>query len=411
MALQLFPIVAALRRNRASAVLVVLQVTLMLTFIANLASVALERAGVASRPTGTAEDELFAIGFRLTGQKQSIPELQADLARVRDTPGVIDAIATNSYPLRGSGWFEGISRVAGPTSIRQQNAQTAVYAMDDHAMGTLGLKLVEGRNFSPDELTEGHYNAGPLPNVAIMTRSLARQVFGVRSALGQHIYVTSDSGRAITIIGVVDRLQSPNAAISIDPSGAENSLLLPIVAAGGGGLFIVRTTPKNLSGVMNAVRDQMMRTNPDRILGRLRPFTEIRSSAYQKDRALAIAFGILFAVLVLITGLSIVGLTSFWVLRRTLQVGIRRALGATRASIIRYFLLENALLCCVGVALGMCASVAMNLYLRTHYATDRVSALALIACAFMVVSIGQVAALVPVVRASRIDPSKAFRAA
>lgn len=411
MALQIVPIVSALKRNRTSAVLVILQVALMLTFITNLASVVLERAGLVSRPTGTAEDELFAIGFRLTGQQQSIPDLQTDLAEVRQTPGVIDAIATNAYPLRGSGWFEGVSLISGPVNIQQQAAQTAVYAMDDHAMGTLGLKLVEGRNFKPDELTPGHYNAGALPGVAIITRSLAQQLFASRSALGQQIYVTADSYRAITVIGVVERLQSPRAATNIVSGDAENSLILPIVAAGAGGLFIVRTKPNILSEVMIAVHDRMIHTNPERIFGRFRPFTEIRATAYQKDRAVAIAFGVLFLVLLIITGLSIVGLTSFWVLRRTLQVGIRRALGATRASIIRYFLLENALLCSIGAVLGIFASVAMNLYLRTHYATDRISVLALIACAFMVVSLGQVAAMVPVVRASRIDPSRAFRTA
>jgi putative ABC transport system permease protein len=127
------------------------------------------------------------------------------------------------------------------------------------------------------------------------------------------------------------------------------------------------------------------------------------------DRAIAIAFSILFIVLCFITALAIVGLTSFWVLRRTGQIGIRRALGATRLSIVRYFLIENALLCVTGAALGIAASLALNLWLRAHYGTDRISALALIACAIMVVSLGQCAVMFPAFRAARISPSSAFR--
>jgi putative ABC transport system permease protein len=407
--MQIIPVVAALKRNKASAVLVVLQVALMLTFICNLVSIVADRAAVISRPTGTAEHDLFAIGFRFTKDEGSFSMLAADLNNVRALPGVSDAVATNAYPLRGTGWGEGISLAPGPATIQQQNAQTAIYAMDQHGVGTLGLRLIEGRNFRSDEIVAGHFNAGPMPGVAIISQALKQQLFGAQRALGEIIYVTSDSRRPVTVVGVVERLQSPYAAGTIDEHESENSLILPIVAAGAGGLIVVRVKPGAMNSVMHDVQDTLTRANPNRVFGRLRPFDEIRRTAYQKDRAVAIAFSILFIVLAIITALAIVGLTSFWVLRRTLQIGIRRALGATRLSIVRYFLIENALLCSTGACLGIAASVVLNLWLRTHYGSDRISALALIACAFMVVSLGQCAAMLPVLRAARVSPSQAFR--
>jgi putative ABC transport system permease protein len=411
MALQVVPVVSALKRNKTSAVLVVLQVALMLTFISNLVSIVWERAATVLRPTGTAEQSLFAIGFRLTGAPQNIPNLQADLAAVRASPGVEDAIATNAYPLRGTGWGEGISLMPGPTTIQQQQAQTAIYLTDEHGVGTLGLKLVAGRNFRAEEVEAGHLGAGPLPGVAIISRALARQLFGDKGSLGRIIYFTADAKKPVTVVGVVERLQSPYAAGSIDAGVAENSVLLPLLAAGGSGLLVVRARPGALKPAMQAVRNTLLRVNPERILGRLRPFDEIRRTAYQKDRAIAVAFGILFLILSLVTALSIVGITSFWVVRRTVQIGIRRALGATQSSIVRYFLVENVLLCSAGTLLGITLSLVLNVWVRTHYATDRISALALIACAFMVVSLGQCAAIAPVLRASRVPPSQAFRSA
>jgi putative ABC transport system permease protein len=406
---QVIPILAALRRNKASAILVVLQVGLMLTFISNLVSIIAERASLVSRPTGTAESELFALGFRLPKADGTLPLLDADLQAIRSTPGVKDATATNAYPLRGSGWGEGISLVPGPTSIQQQTAQTAVYAMDQHGLTTLGLRLIEGRNFSADEVIAGQFNSGPMPSVAVVTQSLKEQLFGSQPALGRQIFVTSDSRKPVTVVGIVERLQSPYAAGTIDSHQSENSLILPISAAGGGGLFIVRVKGRSMNAVARTVQEVLIKNNSDRIFGAIRPFNEIRLRAYQKDRAIAVAFSILFVVLCLITALAIVGLTSFWVLRRTGQIGIRRALGATRLSIIRYFMIENALLCTTGAALGIAASLALNLWLRTHYGSDRISALALIACALMVVSLGQCAVMFPATRAARISPSSAFR--
>lgn len=408
--MQVIPILAALRRNKASAVLVVLQVGLMLTFISNLASIVSQRLSVVSRPTGTEESNLFALGFRLPKADGTLPVLEADVDAIRRTPGVADAVATNAYPLRGGGgWGEGISLMPGPTSIQQQSAQTAVYAMDPHGIPTLGLRLVEGRNFSADEVIAGQFNSSPMPNVAIITKSLKEQLFGAGLALGRLIYATSDSRKPITVIGVVERLQSPYAASTVDIHQSENSLILPIRAAGDGGLFIVRVKSGPIATIARAVQEVLIKNDADRIFGAVRPFTEIRLRAYQKDRAMAVAFGILFIVLCLITALAIVGLTSFWVLRRTGQIGIRRALGATRLSIIRYFLIENALLCTSGAVLGIGTSLALNLWLRTHYGSDRMSALALIACASMVVSLGQCAVTLPAIRAARISPSNAFR--
>jgi putative ABC transport system permease protein len=319
-------------------------------------------------------------------------------------------MAVNDYPLRGTGWGEGISLIPGPTTIRQQTAQTAIYTMDQHGIGTMGLRLVQGRNFRSDEVVAWPtIDSGPMPGVAILTQALKQQLFGDGEALGKSIYITASSRTPVTVIGIVERLQSPNAAETIDLHESENSLILPITSAGLGGLLVVRVKANVMDPVMRDVQDILIRANPNRVFGRLRPFDEIRRTAYQKDRAVAIAFGILFAVLAIITSLAIVGLTSFWVLRRTLQIGIRRALGASRLSIVRYFLIENALLCSTGACLGIAASVVLNLWVRTHYGSDRISALALIACAFMVVSLGQCAAMLPVLRAARVSPSQVFR--
>jgi putative ABC transport system permease protein len=409
MNLDIVPILAALKRNKTGAVLMVIQIALMVAFISNLVSIVAERAALTVRATGMDERDLFAIGFRLTNGQESIPMLQSDLAKVRATPGVVDAFATNSYPLRGAGWQDGVSHNPGATSKQDQSAQTGVYGMDQHGIGTLGLKLIAGRNLAPEDVVQGHYGAAPLPSFGIVSRSLERQLFGQGGALGQSIYLATDSKQAITVIGVVDRLQSAAAAGTIDEHESENTLILPIAAAGDGGLFVVRAQPGSIGTTMREVQNSLLQANPNRIFGRLRPFSEVRSAAYEKDRAVAIAFSILLLVVIVITALAIVGLTSFWVVRRRTQIGIRRALGATRMAITRYFLIENALLCGAGVLLGVIASEGLNFWLWTHFGIDRIQAAELLICALVVVSIGQFAAMLPALQAARISPTEALR--
>jgi putative ABC transport system permease protein len=409
MNLEVVPILVALKRNKTGAILMVLQIALMVAFISNLVSIVAERAALTVRPTGMDERDLFAIGFRLTNGHESIPMLQTDLAKVRATPGVVDAFATNSYPLRGAGWQDGVSHNPGPTSKQDQSAQTGVYGMDQHGIGTLGLKLIAGRNFAPEDVVQGHYSAAPLPSFGIVSRSLERQLFGQGGALGQSIYLTTDSKQAITVIGVVERLQSAAAAGTVDEHESENTLILPMATDGDGGLFVVRAQPGSIGTTMREVQNALVQANPNRIFGRLRPFSEVRSAAYEKDRAIAIAFSILLLVVIAITALAIVGLTSFWVVRRRTQIGIRRALGATRMAITRYFLIENALLCGAGVLLGVIASVGLNLWLWAHFGINRIEAAELLICALVVVSLGQFAAMFPALQAARISPSEALR--
>jgi putative ABC transport system permease protein len=409
--MEIGPILTALKRNKSGALLAVIQIALTLAIVSNILSIVGSRTFLMTRATGTQEHDLFALGYRLTGGVANLSTLEADLSSIRADPDVVDVVATNSYPLRGGGWLNGgVGLIPGALSSRQLSGHTAVYQMDQHGVGTLGLKLLEGRNFNAAEIERGSASTNPVPLVAMISKALARQLFPHGSALGKLIYLTFDPDRPVAIIGVVDRLQSPGAAGTIDEHESENSIILPIVATGPIGLFVVRVKAGTLDATMRKVEDDLFRTNPNRIFGRLRPFDEIRRTAYQKDRAIAIALSVICLVLVAITAFAIVGLTSFWVIRRKTQIGLRRAMGATRCGIIRYFLLENALLCTAGVTLGVIAAQTLSIWLWSRYGTDRLPVFELVVSAVIVAVLGQGAAALPALRAARISPSEALRA-
>jgi putative ABC transport system permease protein len=118
--------------------------------------------------------------------------------------------------------------------------------------------------------------------------------------------------------------------------------------------------------------------------------------------------GVIVALL-LVTALGIVGLASFWVAQRRKQIGVRRALGATRGDILRYFQTENFLIVTFGIVLGAILAYGINLLLMSHYELPRLPFFYLPIGAIALWGLGQLAVLGPALRAAAVPPVVATR--
>jgi putative ABC transport system permease protein len=114
-------------------------------------------------------------------------------------------------------------------------------------------------------------------------------------------------------------------------------------------------------------------------------------------------------VLILVTALGIFGLTLFNISKRTKQIGTRRALGARKSSIVRYFIVENSLVCAAGLILGAIASVLLGQQLMQLYSVPALSMFYVLATALSVFLISILAVIGPARRAANISPSIATR--
>jgi putative ABC transport system permease protein len=115
------------------------------------------------------------------------------------------------------------------------------------------------------------------------------------------------------------------------------------------------------------------------------------------------------SVLIAITSLGIVGLASFSVTRRTKQIGTRRALGATRPAILRYFLLENFLISSVGVATGALLAVGLNMWMVQIFNLTPLAWYMIPSAMLVLWLVGQLAVYGPARRASFVSPATATR--
>ena len=145
------------------------------------------------------------------------------------------------------------------------------------------------------------------------------------------------------------------------------------------------------------------------MIRKIGPFSDVVKHAYSKDHSMTVLLISTVILLVSITSLGIVGLASFAVRQRTKQIGTRRAVGATKSDIMRYFMVENWLVTTIGVTLGAVLAIAFNVWLVDRYALAKLDWFYIPIGVVSLWILGQLAVLMPAVRASSIAPAIATR--
>jgi putative ABC transport system permease protein len=404
---QIKPILAALKRHKAGTVLIVLQIALTLAIVCNALFIIQQRIARMSRPTGMTESNLLTIENHWVGvDTGTVPSLtKADLLALRQLPGVEDATQTNAYPLVQNGWVEGIR--INP-NVKPRISLAELYFVADHALATMGTHLIAGRDFRADEIQTLDPVAEQPPSEVIITKALADKVYPSGDALGKTIYIGNNNPPPSTIIGIVGQLQTPFPASKF----VDCSVLLPALLASDDGNYLIRTKPGQLSAITKEAPTALIKINRMRVFSPdhgIRTFDTVRAQAYESDRGIAIVLGAICIVLLIITGAGIVGLTSFWVGQRRKQIGVRRALGATRGDILSYFLTENFLISVVGLLIGTVLAIGMSEWMVMRFEMQRLSTPYLLVSAIVLLLLGQAATLNPAIKASRVPPVEATR--
>jgi putative ABC transport system permease protein len=405
--MHLHPILSALLRSKAGALVVATQVALTIAIVCNALFVVDARLDTASRPSGVDEANVFQLrysGARVIEDRSNM--MQADLAALRAIPGVRAAAHMNSLPVSASGSYTGLSTAPDrPDSA----VSCAMYYSGESVIDALGLRLVEGRDFTPDEIIEVDSRKGsPIGNHVILTRALAQRLFpDATSYVGKRAYFgTGSDARPLEVVGVVETMMDSSAQLGDD---AYLSFIFPVRLLANGALYVVRTEPGQRSRVMAAAEKQLSALRHDRVMTAQRTFDELRAARYRQERAganmlIAVTIGLL-----LVTASGIVGVASLWVAQRRKQIGIRRALGARRVDIIKYFVAENLIITTAGIVIGLAMAVGLNQYLVSKVELSRLPVEYLAGGVVVAWVLGLVAVMGPAWRAASVAPATATR--
>jgi putative ABC transport system permease protein len=402
-------ILSALSRHKTAAALIGLEIALTCAIICNALFLIGDNFAQMNEVSGVVEEELVNVRMTSIGQD---PQAQArtlsDLAALRAIPGVVSAAVVNQIPYGFGSWNNSLSLTANQP---RPTLNATVYYADEHFIDTLGVQLIAGRNFEPGEYGDiSNFIKNEFsPSVVLVTRKLAERLFQGQSALGKEIR-TGDEVPPLRIVGILDHLVRPNSQGG--QAEREYTYVLPVRAAYvSGSVYLLRTQPARRAEVLQAAFTTLRAQSRDRVVieDRANTLQDLRRGYFQQQSSMVWLLGGVILALLIVTALGIVGLASFWVQQRTRQIGVRRALGATRGQILRYFQMENFLITTVGIAFGMLLAFAINQFLMTRFELPRLPWYYFPVGAAVLWALGQLAVLWPAQRAAAVPPAVATR--
>lgn len=393
------PIVRAIVRNRMRFGLIVVQIAITLAVVTNAINMIVAQRKEMLKPSGFDDANLlwvqskpFADAF---GQRAyRISSADADLRALRAIPGVRAATNTYFLPWQGGGSSGSIAVAGGDATQHQVQTYNATPGLLD----TLGVRLVEGRDFRDTDIDD---NPNSKTANVLISRATARLLFGDKSAVGRQLL---DGSGVDTIIGVFDPFYNPYG-FPIH----EYAIFSPGHSSSGGAQFLVRTQPGAMKSVAAEIRKRLIAINDGRNVD-LRTIEEIKDGYFTEARIIVGAMTGVIVLLLLVTGLGIVGVTSFAVTERTRQIGTRRALGATKPAIVRYFLVENWMITTFGAIAGAFLAYALNYLLVTSTQTVRLDWRLVAVGIALLWAQSVIATLAPAIRAASVPPVIATRA-
>jgi putative ABC transport system permease protein len=186
-------------------------------------------------------------------------------------------------------------------------------------------------------------------------------------------------------------------------------MLVPRIMAGPISRYIVRAEPGRRDALMAEVERKLNESGTSRAVTWVRAHSYFTESSYRADSRMVAFLLVIVGLMISVTALGIVGLATFNVNIRRKQIGTRRAVGARRRDIIRYFMLENWLLTTGGVILGTLLAFGFGHWLSTAYSLPRLEPMYVVGGIGALWILGQLAVIVPARRAAAIPPAIATR--
>jgi putative ABC transport system permease protein len=347
---------------------------------------------------------LVSLDFRNANypQQRRLVALREILEKLRAIPSVLSASASAIVPMCGCRSTVNLA-IEGRTPTSNHDAIVNFNRVSNQFFETLGTPIVAGRDFN------GHDTLGS-PQVAVINQSLAKKYFGAMNPVGTH-YRYRERGALsdpVEIIGVVKdskygalREDIPPTAYAAWTQGGGNSGLITY--------FQLRSAGGSPSSLSAGVKSVISEVNPDvsfvfsTLQGRI-------DESLDGERLLATLSGFFGGLALLLATIGLYGAMSYNIARRRNEIGIRMALGAEQARVLRMVLGEVLIMIGVGLFIGLCASLATTrLAAGFLYGLTPNDPLIISLAAALLAGVALAAGYLPARRASRLDPMNALR--
>lgn len=319
------------------------------------------------------------------------------LERVEQLPGVLSAAYSNSVPLSIDQSNSGIYPEDRPGQTASEAQSTFVYQVSPRFLETIGIELVAGRDFT-------WHDDRNVPPVAVINRAFAKQILRSESPIGKR-FRRGPGGNLTTVVGLVEDGKYLKVTESASPA-----MFVPMLQQYNTTTTLIVRSSLPEDEIISRMRETLRLLDPGLPLFGVGGLTRMLGFAFFPMRAVAIAltaFGLL-AIMLALTGIH--GLVSYSVANRVREIGIRVAVGATPAQVIRLVLGRTLVFLGLGSIIGLAMAMASGQALASViYGVSPRDPFVLIAVCATIVLLGLLSSWTPTRRALRIDPVLALR--
>jgi putative ABC transport system permease protein len=376
--------------GRLTSALIVVQIALSLTLVVAAGLFIRTFGRLLSVPLGFDSDRVLIATVDTArahvDAAARLPYYQRLAEAVGRVPGVAKAAASTNTPL---------SRASqAPLLFKAERVGNAV---GPGWFATYGTRFLAGRDFSDQDSASG-------PLVAIVNQAFARKFFPDKNPLGLLI-------EARTIVGIVD-----DAVFATVRDGVRPTLYTPLAQSGGSGppgrtdvAISIRIASGPAAALTRSVSAALTAVDPGLAFS-FRPLQEFVDASVSQERILSGLAGLFGGLALLLTGLGLYGVTAYAVNRRQYEIGIRMALGARHAHVLALVLGRSVAITGVGLILGLAAAATATRYLEALlFGVVPLDPTTFAVVAVVLAGVTTTAALIPALRATRIDPLVALR--
>jgi putative ABC transport system permease protein len=320
--------------------------------------------------------------------------------RVEALPGVQAAGMVSTPPL--TSFDRRGFRVEGKEYAVGQSEDADAYFVTPHYLTAMGTPLLRGRNFTESDDEKA-------PNVVMINQAAAAQLWPGQDAIGKHVKLFSGRKRdeypTATVVGIVGDVKH----YGLDRA-TTMQMYVPYAQFPTTAMSLVVHTAGDPRGVVPAVRRELLALDRGVPAFQIESMRELVANSVATRRLAMLVIGLLAAVALALSTVGIYAVMAYTVAQRTNEIGIRMALGARAADVLRMVLGEGTRLAAVGVGVGLALALAATHALRSLlFGVGPNDPLVFAALTALVVGVALVASYVPARRAARVDPMVALR--
>jgi putative ABC transport system permease protein len=390
------------RRNRLRSALVVGEVALALVLLSGAGLLMRSFYQLQSIEPGFDSRGVLTFRTNLPGSKYKTDEQQAAfytraLDRIRALPGVSVAGGAQIFPLAGDDYILSFVQIGKPPVPVGNQPSAAYYAATPGYFSALRIPIKRGRDFDERDTSSA-------PPVAIISEGMARQFYANEDPIGQHIQVGNGS-KAAEIVGIAGDVRDQTLEVKGRATVYEPAAQVPF----GSMYFAVRTKNEPevlISGIRNAIHS----LDPELPVDAIGTVDALVSTSLSQRRFAMVLMAVFASLALVLAMVGIYGVISYAVTQATKEIGIRMALGAQRASVVRMVVGYASLLVTSGLAIGIAASLGVGRMIASQlFVVKPTDPGTYAAVALTLFATGLLSCAIPAFRATRVDPLIALR--